>query len=462
MSSPLSHLSLAVVAWPSLRAAGPHAVDALPWWRKGLLLGWVGFGLMAPDLDAVPAALGVSTLGATHNGFAHSLAFAALFAPVFAVIGRFIAHLPRRGLLLAGLLCYASHVLTDAITYGRGVMLLWPWTDARYGWPILYGVRHSQPEELLHTLPITIATDLLFGLVVFALFRAVAPLPAPTRLKDDGSRSGCQPRAGTLVDAHVHLHEAFDLARTFDAAVRRFDRAAGRFEWTGGGERVLMLTESWGANVFADLKAGRRVLPSRWALAGDDESASLYLRRGDGAGLQLIAGRQIVTAERLEVLALACGDTLDDGQPIDAVLDWCRQRDAVAVIPWGFGKWTGRRGQVVQRLIERAQPGSLLLGDNAGRLNLGATPKLLRLGAARGLGILPGSDPLPFRGQQTKAGRYGFVLAGACGSAQALRRELRALRGWPATFGRLDTPLAFLWYQSAMQWRIRLRKASRA
>jgi membrane-bound metal-dependent hydrolase YbcI (DUF457 family) len=464
LSSPISHVGLAAVAWPLMRNP---TIDRLSRPRKLLLLGAVAFALMAPDLDALPAFLGFGSLNHYHNGPVHSLTFALLFAPLFALGTRWIVPLAWSRLMLIGFLCYSAHLLTDAITHGRGVMLLWPLTDQRFGIPILYGVRHSEPRELLQTLPITAVTDLAFVLVVYGLFRAFVPLtiacstlPRPLREREGGSPAGGR---RWLIDAHVHLHDCFDLARTFDAAVRRFARAGQWVDAEGATSGVLMLTESAGADVFSDLKAGRRPLPAGWASEPCDDPAALRLVRHDGARLLVIAGRQIVTAERLEVLALACADAMDDGRPIDTVLAWCRERDAVALLPWGFGKWTGRRGAIVAGLIEQAESGDLLLGDNAGRLNVSRTPALLRRGAARGLAVLPGSDPLPFCTQQTRAGRYGFALDAALDPqrpAQSLRGHLRALRGRQPVFGRLETLAAFLWYQSAMQWRKRAGKAA--
>jgi hypothetical protein len=326
-------------------------------------------------------------------------------------------------------------------------MLLWPLSEQRFGIPILYGVRHSRPGELLPTLPITAVTDLAFVLVVYGLFRAFVPLTLSRTCDGPAGSPTAAGRRRRLIDAHVHLHDCFDPGRTLDTAVHRFAEAGRWVDADGATGGVLMLTESAGVDVFSELKSGRRALPTGWSSEACADGAAVRLVRHDGARLLLIAGRQIVTAERLEVLALACVDACDDGRPIGQVLDWCRQRDAVALLPWGFGKWAGRRGAIVASLIAQAQPGELLLGDNAGRLNASRTPALLGRGAAKGLAVLAGSDPLPFRAQQTKAGRYGFVLDAELDEArptETLRRHLRALRGWQVVFGRLETPAAFV------------------
>lgn len=52
-----------------------------------------------------------------------------------------------------------------------------------------------------------------------------------------------------------------------------------------------------------------------------------------------MAGRQIVTAEKLEVLALGTDLDIDDGRPIREVLSLVTENGGLPVIPWGAGKW---------------------------------------------------------------------------------------------------------------------------
>ena len=71
----------------------------------------------------------------------------------------------------------------------------------------------------------------------------------------------------------------------------------------------------------------------------------------------VIAGRQIVSAERIEVLALGTRTQIPDGQPLAATIDAVRADGALAVLPWGFGKWWGARGRMVDAYLETATGG---------------------------------------------------------------------------------------------------------
>jgi len=62
-------------------------------------------------------------------------------------------------------------------------------------------------------------------------------------------------------------------------------------------------------------------------------------------------------------------------------------------------------------------------------------------GTICGVWVLPGSDPLPFRSQETRAGRYGFVLPERLDlnrPAAQIRRFLLECSEQPAIFGRRE------------------------
>ena len=162
-----------------------------------------------------------------------------------------------------------------------------------------------------------------------------------------------------LIDTHVHIHGCFSLAGFFDAAHANFERAAraqsgSRKSSHDGFIGVLMLTETARADCFKRLSARADSEDSglgEWRLRHTEETGSVTAERHRRC-LYIIAGRQIVTAERLEVLALGFEGFVPDGAPIRRVIDRVRSAAAVAVIPWGFGKWWGGRGKVVSGLLK--------------------------------------------------------------------------------------------------------------
>lgn len=264
--------------------------------------------------------------------------------------------------------------------------------------------------------------------------------------------------AFTLVDAHVHIHPCFQLPAVLAGAVRSFREAAARLGLSGAAQGCLMLAERAGAHWLRRARQGEEAAAG-WMLNRTEEESSLIARHGEGESLILIAGRQLATRERLEVLALGRDVDIADGLPLAETLLRVRQSRALPVLPWGFGKWWGRRGGMVADLLSHAGDdafGELYLGDNAGRLALAGLPRLLDAARKRGLVVLPGTDPLPLADHAERAGSFGFVLAGALDPrrpAEDLLRRIRALREPPRTYGRGRSLPLFLRDQAALRLR---------
>ena len=267
-----------------------------------------------------------------------------------------------------------------------------------------------------------------------------------------------------IVDGHVHIHDVFDIAALFDHASENRDAAARRRGLSTVVPGVLMLTESQGVDGFGRIakRSGQRL--GRWQVRRTDEPQSLRLETESAAPLVLIAGRQIVTAERLEVLALGSLATFVDNLPIGTVLDRVADAGALPVLPWGFGKWTGGRGRMVRELLNSPRAAQLFVGDNGGRLNVAPEPALFAVARQRGIPILPGTDPFPFGAQVRRPLSFGFVLPADIADntpAAAIQQVLRARRQ-PEVFGRRSDVASFVGNQLAMQWRKRRNTARRA
>lgn len=277
-----------------------------------------------------------------------------------------------------------------------------------------------------------------------------------------------QPKT-VLVDAHVHVHAGFDPDRFLDCALENLRRGAREAGIAGPSSGCLLLSESAGDHWFR--QAGGEGRAGSWRLEPTAEPESLRaVREGregregmDGAELVLIAGRQVRTREGLEVLALATAADFTDGLPLAETLDHVRAGGALPVLPWGFGKWWLSRGSLIAKSMADggAGRGELYLGDNAGRPALAGRPPLFREAERRGIPVLPGSDPLPLAGHVTRAGSYGFLLAGALDEARPARslsillRRLRSAGVQPRAFGRPSGLFQFFRDQTALRLRRR-------
>jgi hypothetical protein len=225
------------------------------------------------------------------------------------------------------------------------------------------------------------------------------------------------------VDAHVHLDDSGFIA--LGKAAQNLRDRCGPSATAG----ALMLTEPANVDRFAELRrmavslrsAGLKTWQQRHA-----ETTSFWAPCSDFP-LLIIAGRQIISSEGLEVLAVGTEGSLPDGLPVETIVDWAKGEGALAILPWGVGKWLGRRGAVVRSLIRRTDPRYLFLGDNGGRPGFWRSG-LLESAAEGGFKILSGSDALPLRGQGDRVGGFGFSVHVPLAPATPARSLVDALR----------------------------------
>jgi SAM-dependent methyltransferase len=183
-----------------------------------------------------------------------------------------------------------------------------------------------------------------------------------------------------------------------------------------------------------------------WRLQRGPEAGMLIARRdGDGCTLWVLQGFQVVTAEGLEVLALATTVRPVDGAPLADTVDGVRSGGGIPVLPWGFGKWMGRRGRALAAYLEQASPSAVCLGDNGGRPRFWPTPRQLRRWTApdpsAGAGsCLPGSDPLPLVDGVGRVGSYGVEWRQPLAKRQPLT-DLKAALSSPSTGLRVFAPV---------------------
>ena len=256
-------------------------------------------------------------------------------------------------------------------------------------------------------------------------------------------------------DTHVHFHPCFEEGPFLDAAADSLSTGASTGNLVSGG---LCLTESRGDNWFeklAQLEEGDELAGTHWRLLKTAEANSVIVVDERGRKLAVIAGRQIVCRERLEVLALGYRREPEDGRPIRDVLREVSQADAVPVLPWGFGKWTGGRGEIVRQLLDDP-PCEFAVGDNGGRLGMLGEPDLIAAARSKGFCVLPGTDPFPFHWDSRRVGSFGVEWPAALDSGTPFR-SLKALieeqGGTGERFGQLESLPAFVRNQVAIQLR---------
>lgn len=272
-----------------------------------------------------------------------------------------------------------------------------------------------------------------------------------------------------LVDAHVHVHACADASALLDAALGAFRaaaRAARATTWRG----VLMLAETADCDWFGDTYDAHGAAFGHWHVApAEDDTAVLHATRGEAGGtLTIFAGRQAVTAEGIEVLALAMRAPFPDGRSLGATLRRAAAFGALTVLPWGAGKWLFARGRRVERAL-KAQAPPVFAGDNGGRPSLWPEPRAFAVARTHGRGLVSGSDPLPLPGEERRVGSFGFRIALPKALAQApfVARPVlvaaieRAAPDALVPYGRRDGGAGFLRRQLALRFAARGQRAHR-
>lgn len=248
------------------------------------------------------------------------------------------------------------------------------------------------------------------------------------------------------VDSHVHFHDADDLDALLDSALAALRRNLGDKHLTA----ALLLTEPAARPTFATLRElAARGLPgatAAWRLETTEETISLRARNRHSDTIYLIAGQQLVTAENLEVLALCVLPELPDGLDLRATVRRVRQAGGLPLLPWGVGKWLGRRGRIISEFIAGVRNEPLFVGDNGGRPALWSFVPQFRQATAGGIRILRGSDPLRCSFRRRGPGSFGSLIDGPLDPTRpghSLHQALTTTTPRIQPFGSLESPWHF-------------------
>jgi hypothetical protein len=261
-----------------------------------------------------------------------------------------------------------------------------------------------------------------------------------------------------LIDGHVHLHRSHPIEAALDAAVLNFERWRTRVQPAEPLRAMLWLVETPAEAASERLRSAET---GHWNLVERDE-VTWDLHRDAGTRLTLIRGRQVATSDGLEVLLVGTADPVSDGRPLAETIEPHLERRVLVMLPWGFGKWTGRRGRAVAQAYESYGARGLRLADTGIRPGWLPAPRLFRRSAADGRPVLVGSDPFPFRETGDRIGSAGFVAhdvlpdSGWHHIQAAFRQPERSLE----RFGQPVGTLTFLRLQVQMQRRKHFRRHS--
>lgn len=202
-----------------------------------------------------------------------------------------------------------------------------------------------------------------------------------------------------LIDTHVHIYP-FHRIETALAAL--LDNMAAK---DPDAVRMACLTERDDCDAF-----GAMAGDAREATAGRFEGRAIsprileLMETETGRRLYLVSGRQIVTRENIEVLGINITARIPGGLSAEETVTRVLEAGGVPVLAWAPGKWFAGRGRVVRGVLERFAPHQVALGDTSLRPRGWGTPFIMRAARAKGFRVFSGSDPLPFAGEEQRAG----------------------------------------------------------
>ncbi|HDQ44215.1 MAG TPA: hypothetical protein ENN17_01785 [bacterium] len=261
-----------------------------------------------------------------------------------------------------------------------------------------------------------------------------------------------------LIDAHVHLYPQYDLARAYRLGTQNLLNAFRKCHHAEPEQAVLfwLLTERADCDIRGALLTDPDRLGEDVLIHATGKGGAVRVKQDGTPDLYILPGRQAVSSEGLEILAL-CTDArfrdrvLCTSDLIIAV----REAGGIPVLNWAPGKWFSSRGRIVQNLIDETDgPPGFLVGDTPLRHVLWPRPALMRAALKKGFRVIAGSDPLPFPGEERMIGSYGVAAEGmfdASEPAASLKTLLFRDPGPPPrVIGWRNDPLTFAW----REWRI--------
>ena len=214
-----------------------------------------------------------------------------------------------------------------------------------------------------------------------------------------------------FIDGHVHFYGPEHVQAGLSAASRNFRSlasSAGLLVDYG----LLLLADPKMAPGFSwvDRLSQRHSgdsLSETWQIVSKPDDDLLHLAKSNELPLAIFGGRQLISAENLEVLIFPSAAAGEDGQPADQLVARAAERDGLAILPWGVGKWLGQRGKTVSIILDRNHSVPITVGDNGGRPRIWRRVRILKDARTAGLSDIAGTDPLPLPGEELRIGTFG-------------------------------------------------------
>lgn len=263
-----------------------------------------------------------------------------------------------------------------------------------------------------------------------------------------------------IIDAHAHIYPCFNLDDFIFSAFNNLfcDNVASA---QPPGSAVIFLTETADSNYFSVLKNEKNrtdssTQPKTWHVVDTGERPSLRIKHSNFPEKELIvvSGQQVVTLEKLEVLSIGCQYPQPEGAALRNTVHSIFSGNGLAILPWGVGKWLGKRGRIIDTFVAAETTPRLFLGDNGSRPRFWKVSRLEQCPKTKRFRLLSGTDPLPLPGEEKRVGSFGSIIQGTLNPEKPFE-SLKDLLCHPETeingHGNLQPPLSFIKQQAALR-----------
>jgi hypothetical protein len=238
-------------------------------------------------------------------------------------------------------------------------------------------------------------------------------------------------------DLHVHYYPHFNWRVFISSALRNLGDVS-----QPNAPKLLALTERKDCSFFEQLVSPDFAPGEEFQVTPSADRCSAVIRHAQQQ-LSIVAGWQINTLERLEVLALCCRPRISSGLSWQDTFEQISNAGGIAVINWAPGKWWFERGRLIAEILQK-RPQTLLCET---ALRFKGYPKSGLFSQAQ---VLYGSDSLPLEGEEARVGSYGTILEGEYDPAVP-GASLRALLQAGATTQAMGDRLSFFEYVRLMR-----------
>ncbi|NQT25501.1 hypothetical protein HQ585_09100 [candidate division KSB1 bacterium] len=256
-----------------------------------------------------------------------------------------------------------------------------------------------------------------------------------------------------LIDAHVHLYPNYNLNLAFRIGVENLVEAYQKtdHDLPSNSTIVWLLTERNDCRLFDEITETPNLFTqSNRQVRMGKEPGALLIQQEKLPDLYILAGRQLVSTDGLEVLALTGWKKCPDRKyPAIDLIKQVNECGAIPVLNWAPGKWFLKRGKIVRDLIGTSKkPFPFVIGDTPLRHSLWSQPKQMKQAIRKEIKMLAGSDPLPFKGEESMIGTYGNAVQGVFDPDKpvtSVRNILKDSKSKIQIIGKRNNPVKFAW-----------------